>query len=98
MRHSWGSILVAAAVIASATSAYAHKVERKRLKPGLVAPVHKAQHELTNEPTLWLVGGAVVAGGVALAVSGGHHQGPVSTTTSTPSTTTTASTTGTSGH
>lgn len=98
MRQSWGPIIVAAAIVAPITSAPAHEADQSRLKAGRAASVHTAEQLQKKNPTIWLVGGGVVLGGVALAVSGGHRQVPVSTTTSTPSATTTTSTTGTSGH
>ena len=98
MRQSWGSIIVAAAIVAPIMTASAHKVEQGKLKAGRAATVHKAEHELVNGPAMWLVGGGIVIGGVALVVSSGHNHTPVATTTSTPSTTTATSTTGTSGH
>ena len=97
MRHARGSLIIAAAFVASSASAYAHKSPPAKLKPGHAANVHKAQHEMIDEPAMWLVGGAVVVGGIALAVSGGHNHAPAATTTSTPSTTSTTSTTSTSG-
>ena len=100
MRHTRGLLVisvVALATAASAASRHAEPPEPPRLKPGHAATVRKAQHEMIDEPTMWLVGGAVVVGGVALAVSSGHNHAHVATTTSTPSTTSTTSTTGTSG-
>ena len=98
MRRSWGLIIVAAALVAPIMAATAHKLEQSALKAGRAATVHAAEQLKEKGPTIWLVGGGVVVGGVALAVSGGHHQVPVATTTSTPSTTKTASATSTSGH
>ena len=97
MRHRGGLLIISLVALASAASAASRHAEPPGLKPGHAAAIHKAQHELIDEPAMWLVGGAVVVGGVALAVSSGHTHMPVATTTSTPSTTSTTSTTGTSG-
>jgi hypothetical protein len=97
MRHITGSIIIAVALIFTTMHAFAHKARPASLKPGRPATVHKVDQELIDEPTMWLAGGAVVVGGIALAVSGGHNRMPPATTTSTPSTTSTTSTTGTTG-
>ncbi|MGC8536939.1 MAG: hypothetical protein ACP5QR_15660 [Rhizomicrobium sp.] len=97
MRHTRGLLIISVVALASAASAASRRAEPSRLKPGHAATVHKAQDEMIDEPAMWVVGGAVVVGGVALAVSSGHNHTPVATTTSTPSTTSSTSTTGTSG-
>lgn len=97
MRHIRGLAIILTLVLVSGASAEARDAEPPSLKPGHAATVHKAQHEMIDEFAMWLVGGAVVVGGVALAVSSGHNHTPVATTTATPSTTSSTSTTGTSG-
>jgi hypothetical protein len=97
MRHITGSTIIAAAIVVTAGQAFAHKAQQARLKPGHPATVHRAEDQLISGPSILLVGGAVVLGGIALAVSSGHNHTPPTTTTSTPSTTSTTSTTGTSG-
>lgn len=98
MRRIRGPAIIAVAALASSAAAGSRHAEPPKLKPGHAAAIHKAQHELFDEPAMWLVGGAVLVGGVALAVSGGHNHAPIATTTSTPSTTSTTGTTGTSGQ
>ena len=98
VHHARATIILAAAISASTASSYAHKAQSASLKPGHTANVHKAQREMIDEPALWLIGGGIIVGSIALAVANDHNNTPAATTTSTPSTTSTASTTGTSGR
>lgn len=67
-----------------ASSAFAATGSTAALAPGQPAGVHQAQ--LHGHPMLWLLGVGIVAGGIALAVSGdsnGHATPPATTTTTT---------------
>ncbi|MBS0279395.1 MAG: hypothetical protein JSR81_17350 [Proteobacteria bacterium] len=89
-------ILSACAFALPATSALAANpppvAARAPLAPGGAAGVHAAQMKTPNT-AVWIAGGAILVGGLALALSGGGHHGHGPSTT----TTGTTGTTGTSG-
>jgi hypothetical protein len=77
-----------------ASSAFAASGSTAALAPGQPAGVHQAQ--MHGHAMLWLLGAGIVAGGIALAVSGdsnGHVTPPGTTPTTSTSTTTSTTTT-----
>jgi len=87
MVRTWGSVAVAAAMLLSSTAVAfggteAGKInsqQQQALAPGKAAGVKQAQM-MSNDTWMIILGVGVVAGGIALAASGGGH-GSVSTTT-----------------
>ena len=80
MKRTLISMTVAVALAAS-PMAYAAS---SPLAPGTAAGVKKAQSFVNNDTLLWVLGAAVVIGGIALVASGGNgHVGVVSTCTPT---------------
>ena len=75
----FGSVLLAATLVAS--SAFATDATGP-LAPGKPAGVKKAQ-DVDTATLLWIVGGGLVVGGIALAASsGGDNNTPVTPSTS----------------
>jgi len=77
---SFGSVLLAATVFA--TSAFAATDSMGPLAPGKPAGVHKAQ-DVDTAMLLWIAGGGLVIGGIALAASSGGSNKTPSGATST---------------
>lgn len=97
-------VVVMAASLAISGTALAADANKSALPAGKPAGVKQAAWTYVNGHWVWLVGGAVVIGGVALVASGGNNGGlsnctlpgctpPTTTTTTTPTTTTTTTTT-----
>ena len=87
---------IGAAIMASAlifTGTVASAADMAPLAPGKPAGIKKAQ-DVDTSMLLWIVGGGLVVGGIALAASQGSSKAPTPATT--PPTTTTTTTTGTS--
>jgi hypothetical protein len=77
---SFGSVLLAATLFAG--SAFAATDATGPLAPGKPAGVKKAQ-DVDTATLLWVVGGGLVVGGIALAASsGGNDNTPVTPSTS----------------
>ena len=91
MLRKWGTMVVAAAFIASSTAAFAatgdtqqsKSVQQGALAPGKAAGVEQAQIFGPNG-VLIVVGGVIVIGGLAWALSGTGNGTPSTTTTAAP--------------
>jgi len=102
------AMVAAASLMVSATAFAAGNSNEGALAPGSSAGVKQAQSWVPKHHMLWLLGGGVVVGGIALIATGNGHGavGPVctlpgctppppttTTTTTTPVTTTTTTST-----
>ena len=82
MYKQFGAVVLAASLFVSSAALAAEGANQGALAPGKPATVKQASWILLNGHWVWLVGGAFVVGGVALAASGGGGgHGTVSTTT-----------------
>ena len=93
MLRKWGTLVVAAAFVASSTAAVAgtdasQGKQQGALAPGKAAGVEQAEKEGCCSTVLLVTGGALIAGGLALALSGSSNGSSAATTTSTTTTTT----------
>jgi hypothetical protein len=84
MLRNWGAVAVAASMLFSTTAAIAADTASNQgaLAPGKPAGVKQAQM-LDDDTALWLLGGAVVIGGIVLVATGTGNGSTTSTTTST---------------
>ena len=84
MLRNWGAAAVAASVLFSTTAAFAADANANEgaLAPGKAAGVKQAQM-MDDDTALWLLGGAVVIGGIVLVATGTGNGSSTSTTTST---------------
>ena len=82
MGRMWGSVIVAAALIAASSSALAAGTQQAVLAPGHAAGVHKAQLYLLGGEYLWVVGGVVVlSAATAAAIAAAGHNPATAVTT-----------------
>lgn len=84
MLRKWGSVVLAASLLASSSVALADNSEQGALPAGKAAGVHQAQEFWSNRKLLWIVGAGVVLGGVVLAASGNGSNNTTTTTTTRP--------------
>lgn len=84
MLRNWGAVAVAASMLFSTTAAVAADTDAHQgaLAPGKAAGVKQAQM-LDDNTALWLLGGAVVIGGIVLVATGTGNGSTATTTTST---------------
>ena len=84
MLRKWGSIVVAAGLLAASSTALAAGTQQGALAPGRAAGVHKAQLYMYGGLWIWVVGGAIVATGAAAVAAAGGNSNSAVTTTSCP--------------
>ncbi len=84
MLRNWGAIAVTATLLFSSTAALAGSDQDQgaALAPGKAAGVKQAQM-MDDETALWLLGGAVVIGGIVLIATGTGNGSSTVTTSST---------------
>jgi hypothetical protein len=84
MLRNWGAIAVSAAMLVSTTTAFAAGADTNAgaLAPGKAAGVKQAQM-MDDTTALWLLGGAVVIGGIVLVATGTGNGSSTSTTSNT---------------
>ena len=84
MLRKWGAAVAAASLLVSTTGAFAASADTNAgaLAPGKAAGVKQAQM-MDDDTALWLLGGAVVIGGIVLVATGTGNGSSTSTTSTT---------------